>query len=60
MDDKIKKRIIKENLNLPPHEIKKVLKKTYPDVTNEEVEKLIISINNPDRIERQDNEENER
>ena len=60
MNDDLKKRIVKENLKLPPHEIKKILKKRYPNITNEDVEKLIISINNPDRNNIQDNEENER
>ena len=40
-----KKKIIKENLNLPVNEIKKIIKQKYPDITNEEMIKLIGEIN---------------
>ena len=60
MNDEFKKRIIKENMNLPPHEIKKILKKIYPNITNEDVEKLISSMNNQKRMSKEINDENER
>ena len=60
MKDEFKKRIIKENKNLPPHEIKKILKTIYPNITNEDVEKLIISMNNPKKTDKKDIEEYER
>ena len=44
-DDLEKKKIIKENLNLPVNEIKKIIKQKYPDITNEEMIKLIGEIN---------------
>ena len=44
-DDLEKKKIIKENFNLPVNEIKKIIKQKYPDITNEEMLKLIVEIN---------------
>ncbi len=35
---------IKKNTQLPLHEIKKILKKRYPEITNEEVETLLVKI----------------
>ncbi len=44
-DDLEKKKIIKENFNLPVNEIKKIIKQKYPDITNKEMLKLIGEIN---------------
>lgn len=44
-DELEKKKIIKENFNLPVNEIKKIIKQKYPDITNEEMLKLIGEIN---------------
>ena len=44
-DELEKKKIIKENFNLPVNEIKKIIKQKYPDITNEEMLKLIVEIN---------------
>ena len=39
--------IIEKNKRKPVHEIKKIIKKKYPDITNEEIIKLIdLSFNN--------------
>ena len=43
--DELEKKIIKENFNLPVNEIKKIIKQKYPDITNEEMLKLIGEIN---------------
>lgn len=37
--------IIRENLQLPVHEIKKIIKKKYPYTTNDDMEKLISDMN---------------
>lgn len=55
-----KYKIVKENLNLPPHEIKKKLREIYPEITNEEVIKLILDVNNLERMSKKINDENER
>ena len=39
-----KLQIVEENMNLAPNEIKKELKKIYPNISNEEVIKLIIEV----------------
>lgn len=39
-----KLQIVEENMNLAPNEIKKELKKIYPNINNEEVIKLIIEV----------------
>lgn len=44
-DELEKKKIIKENFNLPVNEIKKIIKQKYPDITNKEMLKLIGEIN---------------
>ena len=41
-DELEKKKIIKENFNLPVNEIKKIIKQKYPDITNKEMLKLIV------------------
>lgn len=45
MDENKKISIIERNLDLPVHEIKKLLKQEFPEVTTEEVEKLVIKVN---------------
>lgn len=47
-----KYKIVKENLNLPPHEIKKELRKLYPDITNEETINLILNVLKESRPEK--------
>ena len=37
--------IIEKNKRKPVHEIKKIIKKKYPDITNEEIIKLIAKMN---------------
>ena len=44
-DELEKKKIIKENFNLPVNEIKKIIKQKYPYITNKEMLKLIGDIN---------------
>ncbi len=39
-----KLQIVEENMNLAPNEIKKELKKIYPNISNEDVIKLIIEV----------------
>lgn len=39
-----KLQIVEENMNLAPNEIKKKLKKIYPNISNEDVIKLIIEV----------------
>lgn len=39
-----KLQIVEENMNLTPNEIKKELKKVYPNISNEDVIKLIIEV----------------
>ena len=39
-----KLQIVEKNMNLAPNEIKKELKKIYPNISNEEVIKLIIEV----------------
>lgn len=55
-----KYKIVKENLNLPTHEIKKKLRKLYPNITNDEVIELILNVNNPRRNSQEIDDENER
>ena len=54
MDKDFRKRIAVQNLNLPLHEIKKKIKKLYPDITNEEVEKILSCIYKEKKVENQD------
>ena len=37
-------KIVEENMDLTPNEIKKELKKVYPNISNEDVIKLIIEV----------------
>lgn len=46
---KSKIQIVRENLNLSSNEIKKELRKEFPDIKNEEVMKLIIEANKKER-----------
>lgn len=39
-----KLQIVRNNMNLTPNEIKKKLRKTYPNISNDEVIKLIIEV----------------
>ena len=60
VSDKIKdekKEIIRRNLNLPLHEIKKIIKQRYSNITNEELEELFSVMN---REKSKDNLENNR
>ena len=45
----LKLQIVKENLNLSSNEIKKKLRKVYPDIKNDEVIKLIIEVSKKKR-----------
>ena len=44
-----KLQIVRENLNLSSNEIKKELRKVYPDIKNDEVIELIIEVSKKDR-----------
>lgn len=55
----LKYRIVKENLNLPAYEIKKKLKVKYPDITNEELEKIIIEIGKASKDKREEKDAEE-
>ena len=41
-----KAEILRKNLHLPLHEIKKEIKKDYPEITNDDVEELIFKMHN--------------
>lgn len=43
--------IIEKNKRKPVHEIKKIIKKKYPDITNEEIIKLIVEMNKSRSLE---------
>lgn len=43
--------IIEKNKRKPVHEIKKIIKKKYPDITNEEIIKLIAEMNKSRSLE---------
>lgn len=45
-----KKKIIRENMDKPVHEIKKIIKQYYPDITNEEMIQLISEMNKKRRV----------
>lgn len=44
-----KLQIVKNNMNLTPNEIKKKLRKTYPNISNDEVIKLIIEVDKKEK-----------
>ncbi len=43
--------VIEKNKRKPVHEIKKIIKKKYPDITNEEIIKLIAEMNKSRSLE---------
>ena len=46
-----KLQIVRNNMNLTPNEIKKKLRKTYPNISNDEVIKLIIEVDKKEKIQ---------
>ena len=44
-----KLQIVRNNMNLTPNEIKKKLRKTYPNISNDEVIKLIIEVDKKEK-----------
>ena len=44
-----KLQIVRNNMKLTPNEIKKKLRKTYPNISNDEVIKLIIEVDEKEK-----------